>query len=147
MTSEQLRIDKAFASELRSLMARIGTPLPIFASVFVSKEEKLIRLALDAAAAPGEIENASRALVASLRARGVRPEVLITGSELETKTAGEQTVSNPGAVRMPWGQYEGLRLDQIDVKYLRWCCWKCSKAEIVPTIRAYLEQFKRRYSE
>jgi uncharacterized protein (DUF3820 family) len=40
---------------------------------------------------------------------------------------------------MPWGKYEGLRLDQIDVKYLRWCLWKCAKAEIVPVIRDYLK--------
>jgi hypothetical protein len=143
MTEEQLAIDRATAAELRTVMARIDTRVPIWcmAGIFESKEEKLLRLALDDAAAPGEIENAGRALIASLRARGVRPEQLTTGNQLATKTTASQTetFSNPGAVRMPWGKYEGLRLDQIDVKYLRWCLWKCAKAEIVPVIRDYLK--------
>jgi hypothetical protein len=142
LTQEQLAVDRARADELRAVMEGLDRRFPIFAmaGVFESKEEKLLRLALDDAAAPGEIENAGRALIASLRARGVRPEQLTTGDQLATKTAQPQTVSNPGAVRMPWGKYEGLRLDQIDVKYLRWCLWKCAKAEIVPVIRAYLKR-------
>ena len=105
-------------------------------AVFDPREEALIRLALDAAASKGEQENAASALIRSLRKRGVKPEALLTGSELAIR---QQTPSvNPGAVKMPWGKFKGLRLEEIDEKYLRWCLWKCSKATICADIRRFL---------
>jgi hypothetical protein len=142
MTAEQFAMDRAFAAELRATMVRIDRRFPVFAmaGVFASKEEKLLRLALDAAAAPGEIENAGRAFIASLRARGVRPETLITGSEPEVKTQAAPP-RDLGSIPMPWGKYEGFMLKQIgDIAYLRWCLYGCAKSKFTPTIRAYLKQ-------
>ena len=115
--------------------------------VYSELEEKLLRLALDAAAQPGEQHNAAVALVQSLRKRGVRPEYLILGSELaankrrsprEAPTGSE--IENPGAILMPWGKYEGIPIRLISPKYLRFCLWKCGNADpgLLAAIRAYL---------
>ena len=50
---------------------------------FTQLELKLLTLALDKAAQPGEIRNSALKLIESLRRRGLRPESLILGSQLQ----------------------------------------------------------------
>jgi hypothetical protein len=114
---------------------------PFAMALFQPKEEALVRLALNDAASVGEQDNAARALIRSLRARGVDPEALITGKELEQKAI--KPWSDPGSTIMPWGKYVGRPLSEIDPAYLRWVLRKCSKAAICPTIRDYLKLLQR----
>ncbi len=93
---------------------------------FTELEQKLLRLALNAGAEPGEIRNASLKLVESLRRRGLRPEALIEGAEVQSDSGIEQA----RCMRMPFGKHRGKGLDQIPVAYLRWVLSKCSNLSV-----------------
>ena len=82
-------------------------------------EEKLIRLALDKGAQPGEIDNAACMLIKKLRKRGVRADDLIDA--LETKTLPAVC----GTLTMPFGKYEGVELAYIPYDYLLWVLRNC----------------------
>lgn len=96
-------------------------------------EEKLLRLALDAAAQPGEAENAAVKLIQSLRARkldgydhGVKSAFSAnTPPKYKAPPEPESPPGNwpedwPGSVIMPFGKYQGKRLAEIDPSYFRW---------------------------
>jgi hypothetical protein len=96
-----------------------------------SSEEKLLRLALDPAAHPGEADNAAVALIRSMRKRGVSAYAP-TGLEKEKghsftppppppKPPGNYPMDWPGSIEMPWGKHKGKRLCDIDPGYFRWC--------------------------
>jgi hypothetical protein len=75
-------------------------------------EKKLLRLALCQAAQPGEVDNAGRALIQSLRKRKVRAEALLSGAAPQVRRAGD--------LRMPFGKHKGLPLHRIEPGYLLW---------------------------
>jgi hypothetical protein len=89
---------------------------------FTEVEAKLLRLGLDAAAAPGEIANASVMLMQSLRRRGMRPEALIAGMPSRLDTPLERA----RRLKMPFGRHRGRRLDVIEPAYLQWALRECS---------------------
>jgi hypothetical protein len=121
--------------ELQARGVAIGNPAM---ALFHSKEEALVRLALNEAASEGEIEVSAVKLIRALRARGLDPEVLITGKELALAKPKPQTVTDPGEVVFEWGKWRGSAIKSVPKKYLRWVLWKCARAEICPVIRAYL---------
>jgi hypothetical protein len=129
---------------IRALIAEMrarGVPvLGPWASLYSPVEEKLIRLALDCAAQPGEVENSAVKLIESLRRRGIRPEAIICGSELPRPAS--RPAFDCSSVRMPWGIHEGKRLRNIPFDYLRFILKKCTKADplLLRTIRLYLRQ-------
>lgn len=93
-----------------------------------SSEEKLLRLALDPAAHPGESDNAAVALIRSMRKRGVSA-YSPTGLEKEKGHSAPPKPSDhsiyprdwPGSIQMPWGKHKGKRLCEIDPSYFSWC--------------------------
>lgn len=95
--------------------------------------EKLLRLALDPAAQPGEWQNAAVAAVRKLRAEGVRDltEILSEARACRPPPRPASEVFTPRSI-MPFGQYKGRTLKDIaenDPEYLAWvyeCCRKIS---------------------
>ena len=78
-------------------------------------QQKLLRLALDKAAQPGEIQAAAIKFVESLRREGMKLEDIL-GRE------GARVYSKPdyGLTVMPFGKHKDLRLKEIDPRYLIW---------------------------
>jgi uncharacterized protein (DUF3820 family) len=93
---------------------------------FTELEQKLIRLGLNEAAEPGEIANASLKLIESLRRRGMRPEVLILGSQLQPPLQPGTALAIARRRVMPFGRHRGRRLDAIEPDYLKWALRECS---------------------
>jgi hypothetical protein len=75
-------------------------------------ERKLLALALDRAAEPGEIRNCAQKLIESWRARGLVVE------EFERK--GERTIDSYGSRLVGFGQYQGHRVGDLPTDYLQW---------------------------
>jgi hypothetical protein len=88
--------------------------------MFNSREQKLIALALDEAAAVGEVQNSAIMLIQSLRKRGMRPEALILGSELRAPSRLDTPLERARRRTMPFGRNRGRRLDCIEPSYLQW---------------------------
>ena len=88
-------------------------------------EEKLIRLALNEAAAPGEVENCAVKLFTLLRKRKVTPEQLIqTRGELVPTPPSEYAVYY-GDIRLPFGKHRGSPISEVDPDYLTWFANNC----------------------
>jgi hypothetical protein len=94
--------------------------------VFTELEQKLIRLALDSSAQVGEIQNSALMLIESLRRRGMRPEILIFGSELKESERPFTAFQQARRRVMPFGRHRGRRLDAIEPSYLKWALRECS---------------------
>jgi uncharacterized protein (DUF3820 family) len=88
---------------------------------FTPLEQSLLRLALDPAAAQGEIFNSGAKLMLLLRRRGVGAAEVLQYSVQNT----EPGPFRYGEVKIQFGKYKGLRLREIDPGYLRWVHGKC----------------------
>jgi hypothetical protein len=75
--------------------------------VFTDLERKLIWLALNEAAQPGEVRNSAVALIQSLRKRGLRPEAMILGTQLQALLRSETTLAMARRGVMPFGKKAG----------------------------------------
>jgi hypothetical protein len=84
-------------------------------------EEKLIRLALDEAAAPGEVQNCAVKLFALLRKRKVTAEQLIEPQGNVVAVA----LPASGNLRLPFGKHAGVKLSEVDPDYLHWFATNC----------------------
>jgi hypothetical protein len=92
------------------------------------KERKLLWLALDGAAAPGEISNAARMFIEALRKRGCRADELDGGSthviryqDDDLVPKGRRSKPDYGLERFPWGKkHKGERFKDIPVSYLEY---------------------------
>jgi Putative quorum-sensing-regulated virulence factor len=78
------------------------------------RERKLLRLALDRAAEPGEIRNAAVKLIESWRCRGVAVE------HFDEKTATLTIESDYARKIIGFGRYCGERIIDLPHDYLRW---------------------------
>lgn len=84
--------------------------------IYNEREQKLIRLALDPGAAPGELQNAAMMVFKSLKARGIMADALF----------GNQPPPPPPPPKSPkyifpdWGKYAGMPFDQIERSYFHW---------------------------
>jgi hypothetical protein len=107
---------------------------------FTPVEQCLIRLALDPAAAPGEIENSGAKLMLLLRRRGVEPEEFLRYSI----SSSDPQAYSFGEILMPFGRNKGLRLREIDPGYLRWVCLNCrdSHEDLCRAIGRFLREVK-----
>jgi len=103
---------------------------PPCSGLFSEREEKLLWLALDQSAQPGEVRNSAVALIESLRRRGMRPESLILGSQLQVSRRPETTLAQARLRIMPFGKHRGRRLEAIEPAYLRWALRKCSNLSL-----------------
>jgi hypothetical protein len=125
--------------------------------VFTEKEQKLIRLAMDRAAQPGERQNGAAMLLESLRKRGITAERFIT---LSGPTAPETPkyrgvhqnngrcphCQGPdwGSYEISFGQHNGKTLRQIPLSYLDWCLrtmeGQANRVGLLAAIRRYYAQ-------
>lgn len=81
-------------------------------------EQKLMRLALDPAAAPGEIENCARMLIEQWRKRGLTLDQIL-GPAVQSPAA-EYYAPDFGLCVMPFGKHKGKEFKDIPPSYLRW---------------------------
>jgi Putative quorum-sensing-regulated virulence factor len=100
------------------------------------KTAKLILLALDPHAAPGEVDNAAVALVHSLRRQYSDGFSFL--AELTDKRPPEPD-NRYGETQMPFGKHKGRQLRDIDPTYLLWVLANCTNAD------AYLKIAIRRF--
>jgi hypothetical protein len=105
---------------------------------------KLFLLALDPAAAPGEIKNAAIALVRSLRQRYADGHAFLAGltdKPEPPRRPAPDAVSVYGAVRMPFGKYRERQLRDIPPGYLMWVLDNCDNLDpyLHCAIRRYLQ--------
>jgi hypothetical protein len=101
--------------------------------VFTETELKLLRLALNQASHPGEIDGAGRALIASWRKRGLNPDTVLGTGTLAIK-------GNPYAATIfAFGKHRGKRLDEIPVEYLLWVLDHCD--HLWPQTRTAIQRF------
>jgi hypothetical protein len=98
---------------------------------FDKKTVKLLLLALDPGAAPGEIANAAVGLVRQLRQR--YPDGHAFLAELVDKTDNRY-----GETRMPFGKHRGSRLRDIDPTYLLWVVANTNDPYLKIAIRRFL---------
>ena len=119
--------------------------------------QKLLSLALDSAAAPGEIENAGHMLIKHLRKGGVKADEFLRGGgtkvvERERVVYRDRVVyqdrvvekikivhvdrpvtsdAQPPApeIRMPFGKHKGVPVADIDPSYLQWVLNNCDRLD------------------
>lgn len=121
------------------------------------KEKKLLRLALDPAAQPGEMVNAAVKLIEAWRRRDVKAEdfepKMIRGPMAERKATVEKSRPDYGLCKWPWprnkdGPYKGKMFKEIPPSYLKgqleWIRSDPERAnrfaELAVTIQLFLEQ-------
>jgi hypothetical protein len=91
--------------------------------VFTETEQKLIRLGLDPAAHPGEVDNCAVKLFGSLRRRGTRAEQIIASYAHATQAARDLSAAR-GRV-MTFGKYKNQTVGELPLNYIRWALKNC----------------------
>src|SRR6516165_10623489 len=99
--------------------------------VFIEKEEKLWRLALDSAATPHEADACGIQLIRSLRKRGVDAEQILK-NHIRATLAARELMAARGYV-LSFGQYRGKSVGECPSDYLRWVLANCDN--ITPNLR------------
>jgi uncharacterized protein (DUF3820 family) len=102
-------------------------------NVFTDIERKLIRLALDPGAAPGEIDTAAIKLVRSLRSRAIPSERIISLPTIRPDC---------GETRLPFGRHRHKQIRDVDFDYLKWFATNCYSQ--APSVCLRIEQFLER---
>jgi uncharacterized protein (DUF3820 family) len=120
--------------------------------VLTELEQKLLTLALDPAAQPGEWASAATKLVKSLRDRklnGYDPglkQKMGVGSKAPPVDEIEKW---PGSIIVDFGKHKGRKLAEIDPGYLRWYTENCDdgtgrNADMLQAMRWLLDDLKNR---
>jgi hypothetical protein len=119
-------------------MSRRRSPKRDARQGWTSVEKKLIRLALDDAAAPGEVSNCAVKLFTLLRKRKVTAEQLIEPQSNVVIVAPLES----GNLRLPFGKYAGIRISEVDPDYLHWFATNCQPraSKTCAAIARYLRQ-------
>ena len=113
--------------------------------------QKLLSLALDSAAAPGEVENAGHMLIKHLRKSGVKAGDFLRGGgtkvvERERIVYRDRVVEKikivhvdrpvtssapppPPDILMPFGKHKGVPVPEIDPSYLQWVLNNCDRID------------------
>lgn len=126
--------------------------------MFTEKETKLIRLAMDGAAHPGERDNCASMLIQSLLKRGIDSEKFINLSgprvyephkekkQYQYKANGKHACpfcQGPdwGAYVISFGKHKGEMLRNIPLSYLQWCLRELvdSRPDLITAINRYFE--------
>ena len=107
--------------ELRQTRA-LSSDLP-GGPVFTDIEQKMIRLGLDPAAHPGEVDVCAVKLFGSLRRRGTTAEQIIQSFATATQAARDLSAAR-GRV-MTFGKYRGRSVGEVPPGYLRWALKTC----------------------
>lgn len=89
-------------------------------------EMKLLRLALDKGAYPGESDNAAVMLVRKLRERNASADELFAQSNPKKSN----NISVYGQWRMPFGKYKDELLMDIPTDYLLWVLQNCRSIKL-----------------
>jgi hypothetical protein len=116
------------------------------------KEQKLLRLALDQGARPGEVATAAAKLIESWRTRGLAAEELGgggggTAAEPWKPFAHRPKVWQPdyGLCTMPWGKYRDQQFKDIPPDYLAyqlgWMRSEPSRAAKLAKLANEIERF------
>ena len=103
--------------------------------VLTEKEEKVLRLALDRAAADGEIRNSAAALISMWRNRGISAGDVLIPPPL--------TTPDYGLCIMPFGKHKGKALKDVPPDYLEWLhhSLTANPNEYYPHLCGYIEKF------
>jgi Putative quorum-sensing-regulated virulence factor len=106
--------------------------------------KKLLLLACDAAAYPGEAANAAVALLRSLTARHGDAHKLL--AELETPSLAHVEPVRPrgidyGTQLLPFGKHRGRRLRDVPASYLIWALKNCRNMD--EYLREVIERYLR----
>lgn len=107
------------------------------------KQLALVRLMMDPAAAPGEIQNASGMLTLSFRKQGCSAEEIATALQSTSRVvmpkAPKYTRPDYGLITCPFKKHKGEQACDIPADYLRWC---------INMVRTHQdESFKKRFSQ
>jgi hypothetical protein len=113
-------------------------------------ETKLLRLALNEGAAPGEVSISAQKLVESLRRRGISAEAIESTFQDAREPVMEAKKWSPdfGLCTMPWGRHKGERFMDISPHELKSAMyWAQSKpdlarrfAEFIHDVECFLKQ-------
>lgn len=96
------------------------------------KAQKILRLALDAAATDGEWKSAAVMFVAHLRRAGNTVEEF-AGTQAPGPAMAPAPKWESNCPKMPFGKYKGTALSEIPADYLTWLIECC---EPLPWLRA-----------
>lgn len=117
-------------------------------------EQKLLALALDHAAQPGEWATAAMKLIQSLRERGVDGHGGIKRrmdpSEPESKfKVPQEQMEWPGSIVLTFGKYKGKKLAEIDPGYMRWYTQNCDdgtgrNSDLIQAMKWLLDDLRNR---
>lgn len=83
-----------------------------------SVELKLLWLIMDAAAAPGEIANGAKALIESMRKRGVKADEIEAVFASNPRVIPKYSKPDFGLVKCPFKRHKGELARDIDPSYL-----------------------------
>jgi uncharacterized protein (DUF3820 family) len=90
---------------------------------FTATEEKLIRLGLNPAAHPGEVDSCAVKLFGSLRKRGTTADQVIQSFATATWAARELMAARGRIV--DFGKYRGKTVGEVPPDYLQWAIKNC----------------------
>jgi uncharacterized protein (DUF3820 family) len=115
-------------------------------------EQKLLTLALDPSAQPGEWATAGMKLIQSLRDRrvdGYNPGLKQKMDGTQEADLPKEVQEWPGSIVIEFGKHKGRKLAEIDPGYLRWYTENCDdgsgrNADILQAMRWLLDDLKNR---
>jgi hypothetical protein len=111
------------------------TGAPVTASGYTPVEEKILRLALDPAAFPGEVDSCGIRLIRSLRRRGVTADQLLQPTAQPSWAARELDAARGYCIN--FGRFRGRSVGEIPGWYLEWALKNCRN--MTPNLRRAMQ--------
>jgi hypothetical protein len=113
-------------------------------------EMKLLRLALNESAAPGEVSVSAQKLIESLRRRGISAEAIESTFEDAQEPVLEAKKWSPdyGLCTMPWGKHKGERFMDISPYDLRSAMrWAQSKPDLAQRFAEFIHDVQEFFKQ